>query len=225
MPRSKKSTKKAIQDNPELFNLDGRLKTAPCVPKLRDAVEAWRASNYSCATATTKYLLNYWFRNDHRLADGTKFAYHKESQQKAIETLIYIYEVEKIRSWKTLVETYAPKGLLGERLPQEDDFARYCIKMATGSGKTKVMSLAVAWHFFNALNENDQEYARRFLLIAPNVIVLERLRTDFGGGRLFKTDPLVPFEFKPMLTELQFYMRGDSHKVLSEGEFYLTNIQ
>jgi type III restriction enzyme len=224
MPRAKKTTAKTIQASPELFNLDGSLKTAPCVPAIRVAVDAWRLNRYAGATLTTKLLLNHWFHNDHRLVDRSRFQYHAESQQRAMETLIYIYEIEKIRSWKKLVERFAPKAIL-DRLPQEDDFARYCIKMATGSGKTKVMSLAIAWHYFNALNENDTAYAKQFLLIAPNVIVLERLRTDFGGGRLFKSDPIVPIEFKPMMNELQFYVRGDSHTILSEGDFYLTNIQ
>ena len=59
----------------------------------------------------------------------------------------------------------------------------YCIKMATGSGKTKVMALAIAWHYFNAVAEGRDDYAKTFLVIAPNVIVFERLRTDFAGGR------------------------------------------
>jgi hypothetical protein len=59
--------------------------------------------------------------------------------------------------------------------PPEDGFAHYCRKMATGSGKTKVMALAIAWQDFNALREQDEiakDYAKTFLLIAPNVIVL-----------------------------------------------------
>ena len=74
------------------------------------------------------------------------------------------------------------------RLPPFDDFARYCIKMATGSGKTKVMALAVAWQFFNAMRESDEiakDYAKTFLVIAPNVIVFERLKTDFAGRHYF----------------------------------------
>ena len=78
------------------------------------------------------------------------------------------------------------------RLLQNDLFARYCVKMATGSGKTKVMSLAVAWQFFNAVNEGREDFAKTFLVIAPNVIVFERLRTDFGEGRIFRQDPVIP---------------------------------
>lgn len=63
--------------------------------------------------------------------------------------------------------------------------------MATGSGKTKVMALAIAWQYFNAAAEGRGDCAAS-LIIAPNVIVFERLRTDFAGGRIFKTDPVIP---------------------------------
>ena len=51
---------------------------------------------------------------------------------------------------------------------------RFVIKMATGTGKTKVMSLAIAWSFFHKLYEQDSELSRNFLVIAPNIIVLDR---------------------------------------------------
>jgi Type III restriction enzyme, res subunit len=96
--------------------------------------------------------------------------------------LIYLYEVAKVRRHKGLFETFATRSDL--RLLQYDDFARYCVKMATGSGKTKVMSLTIAWQFFNAVAEARDDFAKTFLIIAPNVIVFERLRTDFEGGRI-----------------------------------------
>ena len=134
-------------------------------------------------------LLNWWFRTDHRLPDGRRFKYHY-FQQHAVETLIYLFEVAQIRRQKGLIESYATRQDL--KLLQYDDFARYCIKMATGSGKTKVMSLAVAWQYFNAVAEARDEFAKTFLIIAPNVIVFERLRTDFEGGRIFHLDPIIP---------------------------------
>ena len=154
---------------------------------------AWRESGYKGITDTTRILLNYWFHTDHRLPDGRKFAYHY-FQREAVETLIYLYEVAKVRRHKGLVETFATRSDL--RLLQYDDFARYCVKMATGSGKTKVMSLAIAWQFFNAVAEARDDFAKTFLLIAPNVIVFERLRTDFEGGRIFRTDPIIPPELE-----------------------------
>ncbi|MFQ3609496.1 MAG: DEAD/DEAH box helicase family protein [Chloroherpetonaceae bacterium] len=220
MPRPKKTTK-----SPDLFNLEGKLTTAPCVPLIRAEVAAWKESRYKGATETTKELLNHWFRNEHRLLNEQKFAYHR-SQQEAIETLIYIYEVAKVRTWVDLIERYAkPSGFDASRLPQEDAFARYCLKMATGSGKTKVMSLAIAWHYFNAMQENEQDYAKQFLILAPNVIVLERLRADFGGGRMFNIDPVIPAHLKGLMWNMEFYVRGDHAKAAAEGELYLTNIQ
>ncbi len=148
--------------------------------------KAWREDGYKGVSDTTRILLNYWFYTDHRLPDGRKFKYHS-FQREAIETLIYLYEVAKVRRHKSLVETFATRSDL--RLLQYDDFARYAVKMATGSGKTKVMSLAIAWQFFNAVAEARDDFAKTFLIIAPNVIVFERLRTDFEGGRIFRGDP------------------------------------
>jgi type III restriction enzyme len=97
--------------------------------------------------------------------------------------------------------------------------------MATGSGKTKVMLLAVAWQFFNAVAEARDEFAKTFLVIAPNVIVFERLRTDFEGGRVFRADPIVPPELEIFWRDFQCYMRGESERASSLGALYLTNVQ
>jgi type III restriction enzyme len=206
----------------ELFDIQEQLKTAPCVPAIRQAVAVWKQGGYKGTTDTTKELLNYWFYTDHVLPNGKRFKYHK-AQQEAIETLIYIFEIEKIRNRKDLLEKYAfnTKDL---RLPPYDAFARYCIKMATGSGKTKVMSLAIAWQYFNAVKEDENIYAKNFLLIAPNVIVFDRLRSDFESGKIFKTDPLYPRHYE-LFWNFDFYMRGDTERSPSEGALYLTNIQ
>lgn len=163
--------------------------TAPCIPAIRNAVDEWAKSNYVMpegCTETTKTLLNYWFHSDHRLANGRVFAYNI-AQREAMETLVYLYEVAKIRRHRTMLEQYAVESKHLELL-QHDDFTRYCFKMATGSGKTKVMDLAVAWQYFNAVMENIPDYSKTALLLAPNVIVFERLRLDFAGGRIFRAD-------------------------------------
>ena len=136
-------------------------------------------TKYKGATETTKTLFNYWFGTDHRRPDGHSFQYYY-AQREALETLVWLYEVEQIRRHRDLVERFAK--VPGIHVLQYDDFARYAIKMATGSGKTKVMALTVAWQYFNAVAEGRSDYARTFLVVAPNVIVFERLRSDFGGG-------------------------------------------
>lgn len=206
----------------QLGLLEARVTTAPCVPAIREAVSKWRDAGFPDITDTTRALLNYWFRSDHRLPSGRRFAYYV-SQREAIETIIYLYEVVGIRRQKELLEQFAPASR-DLRLLQYDDFPRYCVKMATGSGKTKVMSLAIVWQYLNSVVEARPEFARTFLVIAPNVIVFERLRTDFAGGHIFKTDPVFPLEFKMFRDELDCYMRGDPERASSVGGLYVTNI-
>ena len=214
--------KKSKDAQKDLFNIQEQLSTATCVPAIREAVKAWRADKYKGITETTRELLNYWFYTDHILPNGQRFRYHT-AQREAIETLIYIYEVKKIRTRKDLLENYAfnTKDL---RLPPYDDFARYCIKMATGSGKTKVMALAIVWQFANAIKEDGTQYAKNFLVLAPNVIVFDRLRSDFESGKIFRSDPLIPKHFQ-WWWEMEYYMRGDTERSNSQGAIYLTNIQ
>jgi len=202
--------------------LEAKVATAPCVPGIRDKVKAWREGGYKGISKTTDILLNYWFYTDHKLPDGRKFKYHP-FQKEAIETLIYLYEVAKIRRHKTLVETFATQSKL--QLLQYDDFARYAVKMATGSGKTKVMALTIAWQFFNAVAEARDDFAKTFLIVAPNVIVFERLRTDFEGGRIFRGDPVIPPELQIYWNDFQCYMRGEGERASSLGALYLTNVQ
>jgi len=209
-------------DEHQLGLLEARVSTAPLVPGIREKVKTWREDGYKGISDTTRVLLNYWFYTDHRLPNGRKFAYHY-FQRESVETLIYLYEVAKVRRHKGLVETFATRSDL--RLLQYDDFARYAVKMATGSGKTKVMSLAIAWQFFNAVAEARDDFAKTFLLIAPNVIVFERLRTDFEGGRIFRTDPIVPPEMEIFWRDFQCYMRGEGERASSLGALYLTNVQ
>lgn len=223
MPRRKKT---AVADSQaDLLDVTAKLRTAPCVPALREAVKAWVAGGYKGITDTTRILLNHWFHTDHKLRTGRPFRYHR-SQQEAIETLVFVWEFEKVRSRKGLLQRYAT-DLHDVTLPPYDDFARYCIKMATGSGKTKVMSLAIAWQFLNAVREADdisKDFAKTFLLIAPNVIVFERLKLDFAGGSIFQNDPVIPRELT-IFWEFDCVMRGDAEKAPAEGMLFLTNIQ
>jgi type III restriction enzyme len=73
-----------------------------------------------------------------------------------------------------------------------EEWLRFVVKMATGAGKTKVMSLVIAWAYFHKLYEPDSPLAKNFLLIAPNVIVFERIKGDFiEGNTIFFQDPIL----------------------------------
>lgn len=216
MPR-----RRVITTDTQLFEAEEALKTAPCVPQIKALVQEWRDSGFQGVTETTLTLLRHW-RREQRLYDGSMFQFYS-SQVEAMETLIYIFEVAQKRTRKTLLETYAFQNKF-LRLPPYDEFARYCIKMATGSGKTKVMAMAIAWQFLNAVIEKREDFAKTFLVIAPNVIVFDRLKTDFANGYIFNKDPIIPIPLKNMWWDFQCYMREDGERGHSDGVLFLTNI-
>lgn len=197
---------------------------APLVDKLRKKVYEWRNSGYKGTTEMTQRLLSHWFYRDH-LVDGRTFKYFF-CQREAIETLIYLYEVKKILTLKDLQPFYTEKqekqialDLFKDYKKDNDSmqkYPKYCFKMATGSGKTKVMSLAIVWAYLN-------HYAENFLILAPNVIVFERLYEDFGNGRIFLKDPLIPEELKSNW-QLKYIARGDEPNLIEDGSLVLLNI-
>jgi type III restriction enzyme len=198
---------------------------AALVPGICTAVDQWRTQGYPGATDTTRRLLQYWFQQDHKIRRKGKpqeFGYYF-CQREAIETLIYLYEVRQLRSLYELARNFPPERPFLIR-PDEDRFARYVFKMATGSGKTKVMSLAVVWSYFNAIFEPNSALPRTFLVIAPNVIVYERLKVDFADGRIFDEDPLIPSEWQSHW-QMSVVLRDNPSPPSTLGALYLTNIQ
>jgi type III restriction enzyme len=194
---------------------------AAFVPNIRKAADGWRDQGYEGASDTTKRLLNFWFAEDHQTADRREFSYYF-CQREATETLIYLYEVLKAHRFYDLMERFKGGPMLYD--PATDRYARYVFKMATGSGKTKVMALAIVWSYFHSLFEVGSDLPKTFLLIAPNVIVYERLRQDFEDGRIFHRDPLIPPEWK---ADWQFtvILRDDPTPSSTRGTLYLTNVQ
>ena len=195
---------------------------AALVHSIREAVHAWRSRGYEGATATSKRLLTYWFESDHLTSGGEEWLYYY-CQREAIETLIYLYEVMRARSLYGLAGHFDNKQRVQVR-PADDRWARYVFKMATGSGKTKVMSLAIVWAYFNARFEQERsDYTQTFALIAPNIIVYQRLLEDFRDGAIFRSDPLIPPEWD---SDWQFTVVTRDDPVVSStaGTLYLTNI-
>ena len=212
----------------------GRRRTPISIAQnLRSVVRAWRETDYPGASDTTRELLHHWFLRDHiiELEDGTKIPFrYYFCQREAVETLIYVNEVRRIETLSGLVGEFAgddadtmARGIN----PDDDQWAKYAFKLATGTGKTKVMSLAIVWSYFHALREPDSPMARHFVVIAPNLTVFERLKDDFkpakGGGDIFDHDPLIPPAWRDewnLTTVLQKEASGAS----TGGTLYLTNI-
>ncbi len=202
----------------------------PLVQKLRKQVKDWRDKNYEGATDTSLGLLRWWFEEEHLPtgADGVaqEFRYYF-AQREAIETIIYLYEVVKVKDKFDLMR-FDSSGAISPNMFGED-WLRFVVKMATGSGKTKVLSLALAWCYFHKLYESGSKLARNFLIIAPNIIVLDRLKKDFDGLRIFYTDPVLPdngYAGRNWRDDFQFtvHLQDEVRIVRSTGNIFLTNI-
>jgi type III restriction enzyme len=165
----------------------------PLVSQLRLRVKEWRDSVYVGATDTSRSLLNWWFNTPHFLpqADGTmaEFQYYF-AQREALETIIYLYDVVGVQDKFDLMR-FDSSGVVSAGMFDET-WRRFVVKMATGAGKTKVLSLALAWSFYHKLYEPESQLARNFLVITPNIIVLDRIYKDFRGLRIFFEDPVIP---------------------------------
>jgi len=202
----------------------------PLVAQLRRKVKEFRNSGYAGASDTSRSLLNWWFREPHLLPgkDNTLGSFHYYfAQREALETVIYLYDVVGAKDRFDLMR-FDSSGIVSAGMFDET-WRRYVIKMATGSGKTKVMSLALAWSYFHKLYEPDSELARNFLVIAPNIIVLDRIYHDFAGLRIFFEDPVLPnngYDGRNWRDDFQLTLhRQDEVNIIRPvGNIFLTNI-
>jgi len=203
----------------------------PLVPELRKKVQEWRESGYVGATDTSKSLLNWWFKTDHLMpqSDGSfsDFQYYF-AQREALETIIYLYDVIGAKDKFDLMR-FDSSGKVSASFFDET-WRRYVVKMATGSGKTKVLSLVLAWSFFHKLYEPESTLSRNFLVIAPNIIVLDRIYKDFQGLRIFlKDDPTIPDngiggrEWRDDF-QLTLHLQDEVNITHPTGNIFLTNI-
>ncbi len=202
----------------------------PLVAAMRRKVKEFRDSGYVGASDTSKSLLTWWFKTLHLMprADGSsaEFQYFF-AQREALETIIYLYDVVGAKDKYDLMR-FDSSGVVTANMFDES-WRRYVVKMATGSGKTKVMSLALAWSYFHKLYEPDSELARNFLVIAPNIIVLDRIYKDFQGLRIFFEDPVLPengYEGRNWRDDFQLTLhKQDEVRVTrATGNIFLTNI-
>ncbi|PKO22619.1 MAG: type III restriction endonuclease subunit R [Chloroflexi bacterium HGW-Chloroflexi-1] len=202
----------------------------PLVPQLRRKVKEWRGSGYVGATDTSKSLLNWWFDIPHLLpqADGAmvEFQYYF-AQREALETIIYLYDVVGVQDKYDLMR-FDSSGAVSTGMFDET-WRRLVVKMATGTGKTRVLSLILAWSFYHKLYEPESGLARNFLVIAPNIIVLDRIYKDFQGLRIFFQDPVIPdngVDGRNWRDDFQLTLhRQDEVRITRPtGNIFLTNI-
>lgn len=202
----------------------------PLVAELRKQVKAWRNNNYEGASNTSRALLTWWFKEEHILynQDGSSYNFrYYFSQREALETVVWLYEVAQVKDKYDLIR-YNSTGVLSPQMFTEE-WLRFVIKMATGAGKTKVMSLAIVWAYFHKLYEENSRLAKNFLLITPNVIVFERIKSDFEGNKIFFTDPVLPdngYMGQNWQDDFQItlHLQDELKNVSGTGNIFLTNI-
>ncbi len=202
----------------------------PLVHELRKSVYEWRHQGYPNISETSKTLLNWWFKTPHPVvhADGTigNFQYYF-AQRESVETIIYLHEVVKVMDKYDLLR-FDNRGVVTPNLIEET-WRRYVVKMATGSGKTKTMSLLLAWSYFHKKYVEGSDLSTNFLVITPNIIVLDRLRSDFDGLKIFSEDPVIPdngIEGKNWRSDFQLtlHIQDEVGPLNSSGNIFLTNI-
>ncbi len=158
------------------FDDPGIFVEIPLVNQIRPRVKAWREAGYPGVTSITKRLLEHW--RDPEREQRLFFC-----QLEAIETLIWLTEAPAAER-------------VGIDIPGDGGpFVRQCCKMATGSGKTVVMAMAIAWHILNKVaNPQDARFSKNVLVIAPGLTVKKRLQVlePAAVGNYYEAFDIVP---------------------------------
>ncbi|MBW2108914.1 MAG: DEAD/DEAH box helicase family protein [Deltaproteobacteria bacterium] len=222
------------------------------VPRIRKAVDDWREQGYPGVSDITRRLFEYWFEEDHDVPGfGVPFRYYF-CQREAMETLAWVVEIASKADAADLIRSFAKvykKDLFSDNivfqttmdgrrqivryvpelgrdgiqdLPPEN-LCRLAFKMATGSGKTWVMAMAMVWSHFHRKRVPGSALSTNFLVVAPNVIVYQRLEKDFAANRVFHQIPLIPPEWRGQFHQ-KVILRGEASEPDSSGNLFLTNI-
>jgi len=160
------------------FDDPGIFVELPLVNQIRPRVKAWREADYPGATGITKRLLKHW--QDPEQRESRRFFF---CQLEAIETLMWMAE--------------APESdRVGIKVPGDGgEFTRLCAKMATGSGKTILMAMLIAWQVLNKVTyPQDKRFSKNILVIAPGLTVRNRLEVLVPGsaGNYFQEFQIIP---------------------------------
>lgn len=162
------------------------LKLAELITKMVN--KEWQDGSFiEKVSPITKDLLKFW-DPEGSFADLRNFNFH-EGQWQAILNTIYIHEILKVKNVHDLYMAIYPDLLTEMDLLdlKKDKYAhpKYCIKMATGTGKTWVLSALLMWQYLNSKYEESSSglFTKNFLLVAPGIIVYERLLDAYLGKR------------------------------------------
>ena len=176
------------------FDDPGVFVEIPLVNKIRQRVGAWREAGYPGVTSITKRLLEHW--TDEEEFESRRFFF---CQLEAAETLIWLTEGPAA-------------GKVGIDIPSDGgEFQRLCSKMATGSGKTVVMAMVIAWHVLNKVTSpQDPRFSKNVLVVAPGLTVRSRLAVlePAGPGNYYSEFRVVPSHMLDKLRQGKVIIRN-----------------
>lgn len=176
------------------FDDPGIFVELPLVNQIRDRVKAWREAGYPGVTGITKRLLEYWHNTEER--EFRRFFF---CQLEAIETLIWLTEAPSAER-------------VGIEIPSDGGpFQRLCAKMATGSGKTIVMCLLVAWQILNKVTyPQDRRFSKHIFVVAPGLTVKSRLQVIVPSslGNYYEEFSVVPHSLLEKLRQGKVLIRN-----------------
>jgi type III restriction enzyme len=179
------------------FDDPGRFIPIELVKQIRPRVKAWRESKenpYAGVTGMSRRLLEHW--NDPEQREGRRFFF---CQLEAIETLIWLTE--------------APASeRVGINIPSDGGgFSRWCSKMATGTGKTIVMSMLTAWQVLNKVAyPQDNRFSKNIFVVAPGLTVKSRLQVllPSAPGNYYEEFHVVPVGLLEQLRQGKVLVRN-----------------
>lgn len=159
--------RKRAADTQLSFNewTNDRVKPNDFINRIRGRVNVWRQGGYASVTRTTARLLEHW--ND---KDRDKRLFF--CQIEALETAVYIAEAAK-----KFGDHWIDDELRTSNADANPELFRIAFKLATGTGKTNVMAMLIAWQALNKFaNPQDAKFSDAFLIIAPGITIKDRLR-------------------------------------------------
>src|SRR3954447_14128654 len=175
---------------PSLFDaLEEKKEESGHVNRIRQLVKNWRGMGWPDITPVTRSLLDHWHAEDRLRA--LFFC-----QLEALETLIYITEVAKQTKYG---DVWIEKYLLEKAEEAGTELFRVACKMATGSGKTVVMSMLIAWQVLNKRRyPRDNRFTDAFLVVTPGITIRDRLRVLLPSdpNNYYRELDIVPAEYR-----------------------------
>jgi type III restriction enzyme len=195
IPQSKKGRTKAEQVALDFDTTGERREINSLINDIRREVDLWRARAYPGVTPISRKLLQHWEAQPPEREDPMLFC-----QREAAETAIFLAEAAGRHGVDYRNRLRPENALHNAGLP------RVGLKMATGSGKTVVMAMLIAWQTINKVfSPRDARFAKRFLVVAPGITIRDRLRVidPTDPGNYYRERDLVPPDLWEALLQAQ----------------------